>query len=111
MNEFEKACEVDTSDGFASHENVIEWLKDSKTATVTLSQGRYITKIKKLAKQYPDEVEIIRENKDGSLLAHIPVSYIKINNPPRREYTEEQRAAMAERLRKINKNVEEGTKC
>lgn len=104
MNEFEKACEVDTSDGFASHENVIEWLKDSKTATVTLSQGRYITKIRKLAKQYPDEVEIIRENKDGSLLVHIPVSYIKINNPPRREYTEEERAVMAERLRNVKKN-------
>ena len=39
MNEFEKACELDSSDGFASHENVIEWLKDSKTATVTLSQA------------------------------------------------------------------------
>ena len=111
MNEFEKACEVDNTDGFSSHENVIEWLKNSKVATVTLSQGKYITKIKKLAKQYPNEVEILKENADGSVLCHIPTSYIKINNPPKREYTEEERTAMAERLRKINKNVEEGTKC
>lgn len=101
MNEFEKACEVDTTDGFSSHENVIEWLKNSKVATVTLSQGKYITKIKKLAKQYPNEVEILKENADGSMLCHIPTSYIKINNPPKREYTEEEKAAMAERLRKI----------
>lgn len=104
MNEFEKACEVDNTDGFSSHENVIEWLKNSKVATVTLSQGKYITKIKKLAKQYPNEVEILKENADGSVLCHIPTSYIKINNPPKREYTEEQRAVMAERLKNVKKN-------
>ena len=103
MNEFEKACEVDNSDGFTSHENVIEFLRNSKVATVTLSQPKYINKIKKLAEQFPDEVEIIMENSDGSLLAHIPTSYIKINNPPKREYSDEEKAIMVERLRKINK--------
>ena len=98
MNDFEQNCEVDKTDGFATHENVIEWLKNSPTATVTICQQKYITKIKKLAKQYPDEVKIIKENKD-SILAHIPVSYIKINNPPKRQYTDEERATMAERLK------------
>lgn len=102
MNEFEQNCETDTSDGFSTHENVIEWLKNSQTATVTICQQKYITKIKKLAKQYPGEVGIIKENKD-CILAHIPVSYIKINNPPKRQYTDEERAAMAERLRGIRK--------
>lgn len=100
MNDFEKACEVDKSDGFASHENVIEFLRNSKIATCTLSQGKYITKIKKLAELYPNEVEIIKENADGSLLCHIPTSYLKIYRPSKKQYTEEERAIMVERLRK-----------
>lgn len=97
MNDFEKACEVDRTNGFSTHENVIEWLRNSKTATITLCQGKYITKITRLAKQYPNEVEIIKENKDGSIVCHLPVKYIKISRP--REYSEEQKAIMAERMR------------
>ena len=102
MNEFEKACEVDSSDGFASHENVIEFLRNSKIATITFSQPRYVTKIKKLANDFPEEVQLLHENQDGSVVAHIPTSYVKISRP--REYTEEQRAVMAERLKNVKKN-------
>ena len=35
-------------------ENVIEFLNGQKRATVTLSQGRYKTKVEKLAKERPD---------------------------------------------------------
>ena len=59
-------------DYLLEQENVIEFLKDAKTATVTFSQGRYISKIKKLAEKHPDEVEIIAVNKN-SIMAHIPV--------------------------------------
>lgn len=49
-------------------ENVIEWLKNSKTATVTFApQTRMKGRILRLAKEHPDEVEIIAENKDGSI--------------------------------------------
>ena len=58
MNEFEKACEEVDKDFTTEKENVIEFMKDAKTATVTFSQGRYITKIKNLAEKYPDKVEI-----------------------------------------------------
>lgn len=77
-------------------ENVIEFLKDAKTATVTFSQGRYISKIKKLAEKYPDEVEIISVNKN-SIMAHIPVKAIKISIIEARERTEEE----IERSKKI----------
>lgn len=77
-------------------ENVIEWIRDSKTATLTICQGRYITKIERLAEEYPEEVEIVARNEDGSILARVPISYIKVSRP--REVSEEQRQASAERL-------------
>lgn len=77
-------------------ENVIEWVKDEKRATLSLSQRRTISKVKQLAEQYPDECQVLAENKDGSLYAHIPVSWIRINPP--RELTEEQKQELVERL-------------
>lgn len=100
MTEFEKAVneiEKDDFTGESEQENVIEFLRDAKTATVTFSQGRYISKIKKLAERFPDEVQIVHENKQ-SIVAHIPVKYIKINRADR-ELTDEQKKELAERGR------------
>ena len=79
-------------------ENAIEWINGQSRVTVTLSQGRYISKIKKLAEKFPEEVEIIKENADGTILAHIPLNYIKINRASR-DLTEEERRELAERAR------------
>jgi len=81
-------------------ENCIEWLKGANTATVTLCQGRYITKVKKLAEKYPDECEIVHENPDGSILAHIPLKWIKISRVVR-ELSDDQREELADRMRNL----------
>lgn len=60
-------------------ENVLEFYKGSKVATVTLCAKRYINRVKKLAQKFPDEFEVVAENEDGSIVAHIPVQAIKIN--------------------------------
>ena len=70
-------------------ENVIEFIKDEKRATVTFSQGRYKTRIKELTKSHPEECEIVAENKDGSICAHVPVAWVKI--APVRKTSEERR--------------------
>ena len=79
-------------------ENVIEFVQNGDTATVTFCQGRYITRIKELAEKKPDKCQIMDENEDRTIVAHIPVAWIKIN--PERELTEEQleklRASAAE---------------
>lgn len=62
-------------------ENVIEWLKDEQRATLSLSQRRTIFRVKKLAAQYPDQCQIVAENKDGSICAHVPVNWVKIGPP------------------------------
>lgn len=84
-------------------ENVIEWYTGNDTATVTFAQGKYKTKIRKLAEQYPNEVEIVAENKDGSLCAHVPLSYIRIMRP--RDVSEEERERLRQRARN-NFNIE-----
>lgn len=82
-------------EGYA--ENVIEWVKDDKRATLSLSQRRTITRIKELAEKYPDKCEILAEDKDGSLYAHIPVEWVRIN--PGMNLTDEQKAERAKRLK------------
>lgn len=81
-------------------ENVIEFIRDNKTATVTFCQGRYVSRILELAKRKPDECEITALNADGSIVAHIPVSWIKIN--PTLELSEERREKLAEQARHMN---------
>lgn len=79
-------------------ENVIEFLRDEKTASVTFCQGRYVSRIKKLATKYPDECQIVRENRDGSILAHVPVSWVKVSRPA--ELSEKQLEAARQNLLK-----------
>ena len=77
------------------NENAIEFLKDSKRATVTLTQGRYVSKVRKLAEQYPEDVKIISDM-DGVLVAHVPTKFVKISAP--RRVSDEQKEKMASRL-------------
>lgn len=79
-------------------ENIIEFIENEERATVTFSQGRYKTRIRKLAAEHPEDCEIVAENQDGSLCAHIPVAWVKII--PTRQLTDEQREERAEAMRR-----------
>ena len=48
---------------------------------------------------------IMAENEDGSLFAHVPVNYIKISPP--KKMSEEQREAASERFRQMWKDKQE----
>ena len=80
-------------------ENNIEWYTGDKTVTLSFSQKKYVSKILKATKDNPD-IDIVAQNEDGSICAHIPLSWIKIS-PPRkgREFSDEERAMAAERLK------------
>ena len=69
-------------------ENCIEWIRDEERATLSLTQRRTISRVKKLAADHPKECQIVAENKDGSICAHVPVSWIKISPP--KKVTEKQ---------------------
>jgi len=84
-------------------ENVIEFIENEKRATVTFSQGRFKTRIRKLAAEHPEECQVVKENKDGSLLAHIPVSWIKIS--PVKEVSEEQRERARQNMLRMRRQT------
>ena len=86
-------------------ENCIEWLKGDKMVTATFPKGKYATKVVKLAEQYPDEVQICHKNKDGSIVAHVPVGYVAIRKPKKMNYSEEQLEALRERGKESIKHV------
>lgn len=81
-----------------NQENVIEFLRNSSVASATFTQGKYISKMKKLAEQYPNECKVVVENEDGSIVVHFPTKWIKISNRSR-DLSDEQRQALADRLR------------
>lgn len=81
-------------------ETVYEHVNGRDTFTVTAAERWSIRMIKKLAEQY-SEVVIVHENPDGSLVAHVPLSWMKIAPKRKRNMTDEQRAACSERMAKM----------
>ena len=90
--------EIYRADELGCPESGIEWLRGYDRATCQLVKSRYTTKIKALAEMYPDECEIVAENEDGSILAHVPLGWVKISPP--KKVSESQREAGARNLRK-----------
>ncbi len=93
------------------NEFAIEWIKGAGHASVTVPSGTALkSKLLRLSYKYPEEVKILAENADGSLFAHVPVSYIRISPP--RKMSEEQKEAASERFRQMWKGKQgnkEGT--
>lgn len=54
--------------------------------------------LKKLKEKRPDEVNIIKINDDGSMIAHLPFKWMSIKPKVVRNYTDEQRREIAARL-------------
>lgn len=85
------------------NENVIEFTRNQNRATVTFCQPRFVNKIKKLAEEN-SECEITAENPDGSIVAHIPTSWVRIQPPRTVEMSEEKKDELRERLENYRKN-------
>lgn len=71
-------------------ENAIEWLTGDDTISVSLTQKKYINKVKKLAVKHPNLVSILKENSDGSIFAHLPLKALKLSIiiPKEREFSD-----------------------
>lgn len=82
-------------------ETAIERVQGTDYCTVFTAEKKFITSLNRLKEKYPDEVQIMTINEDGSMVAHVPYSWFKFIKPPaKREYTDEQKQAMAERMAK-----------
>lgn len=83
------------------NENVIEWLRGDKVAAVTApSSSKLKGMITRLNARYPDEVDILTTNQDGSIFAYVPVDWIVIRKP--KQLSEAQRAAAMQGLNKAH---------
>jgi hypothetical protein len=88
-------------------ETCIEYIDADKKATFCSSERKWINKIYKLKEKYPNDVhiEVSEEDNDGMIIAHIPKSWMKVSPPAKRNFTDEQKAAMAERMRAARNNT------
>lgn len=80
-----------------NNENCIEWLSGQHNIICSISQQKYITKIKKLAEKYPKKVKI-KVNKDGTICAKLPIKALKLSIIER-ELSAEQRQEMSRRFK------------
>lgn len=75
----------------------IAWLKGADYAEVTCPNGSALkNKIVKWAEKGKPGVKVVCINKDGSLFAHIPVSFVKVSE--RKMLSDKQREASAKRF-------------
>lgn len=81
-------------------ETSLDYLNVDDKATFCSDETKWINKILKFKESYPGDVEIQHypEDNQGMLIALVPKNWFKLTPPRKREMTDEQRAAAAERL-------------
>ena len=78
----------------------VEFIKGEKYLTWYSDDFATIRHIKKLQSEYPNDVVVVAAD-ESSIVVHVPVSWFREPKPKaKREMTEEQRLAAAERLAK-----------
>lgn len=81
-------------------ETVYEHIKGNDTFTVTAAERWSVGMIRRLKEKYPDEVDIRYLNQDGSILAHLPIEWMRI--VPKRNVS----ASIAENLYRSSRRGE-----
>lgn len=61
-----------------SHHNIVEWTDGDEQIHVSITQKKVQNRIKKMAKDRPEEVFIIGEYEDGSLEAYLPYECFRL---------------------------------
>ena len=81
---------------------------DEKQAFFSSDEKKWITRIRKLQEQNPDEVIILRqpETNDGCIYCKLPASYLKVQPKKKITMTEERRAQLMKQLEKTRKKPE-----
>ncbi len=82
-------------------ENALEFMVGDIYCTGSFTSQRHINRIKKLHERYEKDFCYLVENRDGSVCAKFPLSWLRIVPPTRREMTEEQKEDLRQRLKEI----------
>lgn len=86
-------------------ETIYEHADGNDTFTVTAAERWSVGMIRRLAEKHPGEVVITAENADGSVVAHVPTSWMRIIPKRMVELSDEQREERAERMRKAREVI------
>ena len=85
------------------NECAVNFIKGEKVASVTAAAGtKWNNRIRKWAEEFPEAVQILAVNEDGSVFAHFPSKFVKLERPVERvgrKLTDEEKVVSAERLR------------
>lgn len=82
-------------------ETSIDRVQGDNYCIVFTGEKKFINQLKEFSKLYPNDVKIQYENNDGSIEVKVPYNWFRFIKPPtKRNYTEEQRKAMSERMKK-----------
>lgn len=79
-------------------ETAINYIAGDSEITVYTAERRYINTVKRLIESKPDQIRIVRENPDGSIIAKMPTEWFRFPKP-KRTISDEMKAAAAERMR------------
>ncbi len=79
-------------------ETIYEHERGSETFTITAAERWSVSMVRRLKEKRPDEVEIVTENPDGSLVAKMPREWMRIRPKRLSGLTDDQRAAAGQRL-------------
>ena len=79
-------------------ENNFNWFNREHRVGFELNQLKMKNQIKKMIEDGDTEVRIDHENPDGSIIGSMPLDYLKISKPHKRNLSDEQRKAVAERF-------------
>ena len=92
-------------------ETACGYLTEDNLMWVSTDERKMITRMLKLAEQYPDEVQILEmpETNDGCLYMKVPANWLLIRHPKKMNLSEEQKDAMRERLQKMRESKTEDT--
>lgn len=74
---------------------------DRERGYFSSDERRFITKVRRLKEQYPEEVRIIAEpeENDGCIYAEMPSAWFTIRVPKKVVLTDEQKQVLADRLK------------
>ena len=86
-------------------ETSIDRVQGDNYCIVFKGEKKFINQLKEFSKLYPNDVKIQYENNDGSIEVKVPYNWFRFIKPPtKRNYTEEQRKAMSERMKRAREN-------
>ena len=76
--------------------------QNDNVAFFSSDEQKWITKMRKLASEHPDEITILKqpEDNDGTIYCRLPQSWLRVNPP--RVLSEELKQTLSDRMKALN---------